>query len=51
MTETKIMKLVGNLIDQWEQLPNDVKSDLESDYKAFHSAIESLWETVEPAGE
>lgn len=50
MTLDMLASLTGNLIDRWEQLPQDTKDAIAEDCEAFYDAMEALWEAVEPAG-
>lgn len=50
MTEHKMLVpgvLIGELLDQWDLLPNDIKSDLEEQAPRFHTALLELYDFVE----
>lgn len=38
---------IGNLIDKWEELPNDLKSDLQEQAPVFVAAIITVIQSVE----
>jgi len=50
-TKRELMVLVGNAIDHWEQMPNDLKGEVNEITPAFYQAMEELWQAVEPVGE
>jgi hypothetical protein len=39
--------LIGNLLDHWDGLPNDLKSQLQSEAPAFVTAMRQLIQQVE----
>jgi hypothetical protein len=41
------MREVGNVLDRWEQLPNDLRFD--PGFEALNHALQNLYETVEAA--
>lgn len=40
-------KLIGNLLDRWEQMPNDVQSQLDAEDANFCRAMRMLSKFVE----
>jgi hypothetical protein len=40
-------RLLGRLLDQWEQTPNDVRSWLEEQHAALVAALDELYADVE----
>lgn len=44
---TKRANAIGNLIDKWEELPNDLKSDLQEQAPVFVAAIITVIQSVE----
>jgi len=50
-TKRELMALVGNVVDHWEQMPNDLKGEVNEIYPKFYTAVEELWQAVEPVGE
>lgn len=43
----RIAPLIGNLIDRWEALPNDERSDLEKQCPAFCAMIKNIIQAME----
>ena len=41
MSEVKISQLIGNVLDHWEQLPNDIRSD--PGFTALDKCLEKLY--------
>lgn len=50
-TKRDLMVLVGNLTDHWEQMPSDLKGEINEAVPLFYKAVEELWQAVEPVGE
>lgn len=46
----RVMPLIGPLLDAWEQLPNDVRSDIELAHPPFLWAIEKIVAATEGGG-
>jgi hypothetical protein len=45
--QLRIDKALGNALDHWEGLPNDLKSQLQQDQPAFAAAMQELARIVE----
>ena len=43
----RVMPLLGNLADRWEQLPNDMKDVLRLCSRAFHDAMAEVAAALE----
>ena len=41
----EMRKAIGNVLDRWEQLPNDVRSD--SGFAELDRALDKLWAAAE----
>lgn len=43
----RVMPLIGNLIDHWECLPNDLRGDLAKEHPGFHGSVKSIIKAME----
>ncbi len=43
----RVMPLIGPLLDAWEGVPNDIKSDLHEHCEALHSLLNMINKAME----